>query len=52
MDMVFSDTGDLHGGFYDNNGGLVRRFPCFLCFLPAGPCRPHLLAHMHGCWQG
>ena len=35
MDMVFSDTGDLHGGFYDNNGGLVRRFPCFLRFLPA-----------------
>jgi hypothetical protein len=30
MDMVFSDTGDLHGGFYDNNGGLVGAFPCFL----------------------
>jgi hypothetical protein len=35
MDMVFSDTGDLHGGFYDNNGGLVRRFLRFLWFLRA-----------------
>ena len=27
MDMVFSDTGDLHGGFYDNNGGLDYHVP-------------------------
>jgi hypothetical protein len=22
MDLVFTDTGDAHGGFYDSNGGL------------------------------
>ncbi len=28
MDLVFSDTGDLHGGFYDNNGGLDYHIVC------------------------
>ena len=51
MDMVFSDTGDLHGGFYDNNGGLVRRFPCFPCFLPAAFWAAHI-ERMLGCRQG
>lgn len=49
MDMVFSDTGDLHGGFYDNNGGLVRLtasafrsdFPPDISPHPAS--RPHSL---------
>lgn len=27
MDMVFSNTGDLQGGFYDNNGGLDYHVP-------------------------
>lgn len=27
MDMVFSDTGDLQGGFYDSNGGLDYHVP-------------------------
>ena len=25
--MVFSDTGDLHGGFYDNNSGVDYHVP-------------------------
>lgn len=28
MDVVFSDTGDLHGGFYDNNNGLDYHIAC------------------------
>ena len=28
MDLVFSDTGDLHGGFYDNNGGKDYHIVC------------------------
>lgn len=27
LDLVFSDSGDLHGGFYDNNGGLDYHVP-------------------------
>lgn len=27
MDMVFTDTGDLHGGFYDNNSGVDYHVP-------------------------
>ncbi|CAD7701776.1 unnamed protein product [Ostreobium quekettii] len=27
MDLVFSDTGDLHGGFYDSNNGLDFHIP-------------------------
>ena len=27
MDMVFSDTGDAHGGFYDSNNGLDYHVP-------------------------
>lgn len=27
MDMVFSDSGDLHGGFYDNNAGVDYHIP-------------------------
>jgi hypothetical protein len=27
MDMVFSDTGDAHGGFYDANNGLDNHVP-------------------------
>ena len=27
MDMVFSDTGDLHGGFYDSNAGVDYHVP-------------------------
>ena len=27
MDLVFSDTGDLHGGFYDNNNGMDFHIP-------------------------
>lgn len=27
IDLVFSDTGDLHGGFHDNNGGLDYHIP-------------------------
>jgi starch synthase len=27
MDVVFSDSGDQHGGFYDNNGGLDYHLP-------------------------
>lgn len=27
MDLVFSDSGDMHGGFFDNNGGLDYHLP-------------------------
>lgn len=27
IDLVFSDTGDQHGGFFDNNGGLDYHIP-------------------------
>ena len=54
MDMVFSDTGDLHGGFYDNNGGLVRRLPsssasCLLLFELAPLAYARLLAGLRIC---
>jgi hypothetical protein len=37
MDMVFSDTGDMHGGFYDNNGGLDYHIPVIGSSLPVKP---------------
>ena len=27
MDLVFSDSGDMHGGFYDNNKGMDYHVP-------------------------
>jgi starch synthase len=43
MDMVFSDTGDLHGGFYDNNAGVDYHVPVASASVLRPPLR---IAHV------
>lgn len=43
MDMVFSDTGDLHGGFYDNNSGVDYHAPIVGSTVTQPPLR---IAHV------
>ncbi|CAL8472333.1 g11876 [Coccomyxa elongata] len=43
MDMVFSDTGDLHGGFYDNNSGVDYHVPIVGSSIARPPLR---IAHV------
>lgn len=43
MDMVFSDTGDLHGGFYDNNAGVDYHVPISGASVTRPPLR---IAHV------
>ena len=42
MDMVFSDTGDAHGGFYDSNNGLDYHVP-----VAGGTASPSPLRVVH-----
>ncbi len=42
MDMVFSDTGDAHGGFYDANHGLDYHVP-----VAGGAAAPRPLDVVH-----
>ena len=42
MDMVFSDTGDAHGGFYDSNNGLDYHVP-----VAGGTAAPSPLRVVH-----
>lgn len=47
MDLVFSDTGDMHGGFYDNNGGLDYHVDVQV-WGERGACRPDGAAGAQG----
>jgi starch synthase len=39
LDAVFSDTGDLHGGFFDNNAGVDYHVPVREAAAGAPPLR-------------
>ena len=42
MDMVFADSGEMHGGFVDNNKGLDYHVPVF-----GSTCGPQRLKIVH-----